>query len=448
MTYLRFMKIINKHQKQKLKMSVNFDLTSHGYKIESELGRNREGGRITWKAIELKTQRTVVIKQFCFAIDSSSWSGYKAYEQEIKILQQLNHPGIPKYLASIETQAGFCLIQEYISASALSDFRSLTVSEVKHIALEILDILIYLQQLNPPILHRDLKPENILLDEALNAYLIDFGFASLGSKEAAGSSVFKGTPGFIAPEQIIKPTMASDLYSLGVTLVCLLTRQDISEIRVSASEDNPYQLTIKSLLPQLDRQFVGWLEKMTQAKMSQRFNNALAAKNALLELDLAFESPSKITPTINLELNSLVEPKIIAGTVAISGLTTVAVWAINFAYSQFESTIINIAIAILAAVAISITELGAATIALADRQARSQGAVLAVIIPVLLVTISSLIWGIKEAVSISAAISVSEVLLLSYYWWQIPPAVAGTKIRASFWLSAIAIGITLGLKLI
>ncbi len=429
-------------------MSVNFDLTSHGYKIEAELGRNREGGRITWKAIELKTQQTVVIKQFCFAMASSSWSGYKAYEQEIKILQQLNHPGIPKYLNSLETEAGFCLIQEYIAASALSNFRELTVAEVKQIALKILDILVYLQQLNPPILHRDLKPENILLDEALNAYLIDFGFASLGSKEVAGSSVFKGTPGFIAPEQIIKPTTASDIYSLGVTLVCLLTRKDINEIRVSAPEDNPYQLTIKSLLPQLDQQFIGWLEKMTHAKVSQRFNHALAAKNALLELDLPEESPSEITPAVDSQLNSLVESRAIAGIGAISSLTTVAVWAINFAASQFESTIINIAIATLTAVAISITELGAVTIALADRQARWQAAALAVIIPVLLVSISSLIWGITEAVTISATISVIEVVLVSYYWWQIPTTQLNTKIRASLWLGAVAIGITLGLKLI
>ncbi|MGF1588032.1 MAG: serine/threonine protein kinase [Pleurocapsa sp.] len=429
-------------------MNANFDLTSYGYKIEAELGRNREGGRITWKAIELKTQQTVVIKQFCFAIDSSSWSGYQAYEQEIKILEQLNHPGIPKYLNSMETEVGFCLIQEYIPASALNNFRGLTVPEIKQIALKILDILVYLQQLNPPILHRDLKPENILLDESFNAYLIDFGFASLGSKEVAGSSVFKGTPGFIAPEQIIKPTMASDIYSLGVTLVCLLTRQDISEIRVSAQEDDPYQLTIKSLLPQLDQQLISWLEKMTHAKVSQRFGSAVAAKDALLELALPKESPSEITPATNFELNSLLKSRVIAGIAAISSLTTVAVWAINFASGQFESTIINIAIAALAAVAIGITELGAVIIALADRQARWQAAALAMIIPVVLVTISSLIWGITEAVTISATIAVIEVLLFSYYWWQIPNTKLNPKIRASLWLAAIAIGITLGLKLI
>ena len=88
------------------------NLDEYGYKIEEQLGCNREGGRITWKGKSLINQKTVVIKQFRFAVADSSWSGYKAYEQEIKILQQLNHSGIPKYLDGIETENGFCLIQQ------------------------------------------------------------------------------------------------------------------------------------------------------------------------------------------------------------------------------------------------------------------------------------------------------------------------------------------------
>lgn len=64
------------------------DLTSYGYQIEAELGRNREGGRITWQGIEITTKKKVAIKQFCFAQANSSWSGYKTYAQEISILQK------------------------------------------------------------------------------------------------------------------------------------------------------------------------------------------------------------------------------------------------------------------------------------------------------------------------------------------------------------------------
>lgn len=430
------------------KMSVYPDLINYGYRIEAELGRNREGGRITWKGIDLASQQTVVIKQFCFATVGSNWSGYQAYEREISVLKKLDHPNIPQYINSIETQDGFCLIQEYIPAVAARDFRSLTLLEVKQIALKLLDILIYLQQQTPPILHRDLKPENILLDPDLNAYLIDFGFASLGSKEVAGSSVFKGTPGFIAPEQIIKPTTASDIYGLGVTLVCLLSDKNIVEIRALASEDNPYQLELKILLPNIEKQFRRWLEKMTHPQASRRFNDALSAKQALLKLDLPAQSSERIESIASDRQNVWLSPKIISGTVTISALSTVAVWGINFAAERLETTIINLAIAVLAAIVVGVSELGAAAIINWDRQAKLQGAILAIVIPSILVIVSGIIWGIQEAVAISCAIAVAETLIFSYYWWQIPSWKSGYLIKSGCWLSAIAFGITLGLKLI
>ena len=426
-------------------MSVHPDLVSYGYRIEAELGRNREGGRITWKGINLASQQTVVIKQFCFATVGSDWSGYQAYEREISVLKKLAHPNIPQYIDSIETQDGFCLIQEYISASAANDFRSLTLPKVKQIALKLLDILVYLQQQTPPILHRDLKPENILLDRALNAYLIDFGFASLGSKEVTGSSVFKGTPGFIAPEQIIKPTIASDLYGLGVTLVCLLSDKDIAEIRALASEDNPYQLELNILLPNIEQQFRRWLEKMTHPQASRRFDNALSAKQALLELDLPVSAES--SESIASDRDVWLSPKIVSGTVTISALSTVAVWGINFAAERLETTIVNLAIALLAAIVVGVSELGAAAIVNWDRQAKLQGVILAIVIPAILVTTSGIIWGIQEAVAISCAIAVAEVLIFSYYWWQIPFA-TGYLFKSGCWLTAIAFGIILGLKLV
>ena len=424
-------------------MSEHLDLTSYGYQIKAELGRNREGGRITWKAIEIKTQKTVVIKQFCFAQANSSWSGYKAYSQEIAVLQKLSHPNIPQYLNSIETDNGFCLVQEYIDATCWHNFRQLTITEVKQIAAKMLDILIYLQQQTPPILHRDLSTANILLDESLNVYLIDFGFSSLGSKEVAASSVFRGTPGFIAPEQIIKPTTASDIYSLGVSLVCLLAHKDITEVREFASADDPYQLNLKKLLPDIDRQFLSWMEKMTNAKVSQRFSDAQAAQNALLKLELPIvrsQDISTLAPS-----STYIKPKII-GVVAISVVTTFATWGVNFATSRVELSVTNVAIAILATIAIAVTQLGAATIVNSDPQTKTQGIALGVIMPAILVGVSSLIGGIESAVTISEAIAIAEILLLSYFWGQLPSKI-GNLAQGGFWLSAIAIGIVLGLNL-
>ncbi|MEM6612692.1 MAG: serine/threonine-protein kinase [Cyanobacteria bacterium P01_C01_bin.72] len=423
------------------------DLTSYGYQIEAELGRNREGGRITWQGREIATKNQVVIKQFCFAQANSSWSGYKAYAQEIAILQKLSHPSIPQYLDSIETDNGFCLIQEYVFATSCSDFRVLTKSEVKQVAEKILDILIYLQQQTPPVLHRDLSTANILLDECLNVYLIDFGFASLGSNEVAASSVFLGTPGFIAPEQIIKPTAASDIYSLGVVLVCLLTRQDISEVRTWATTDDPYQLNLEEPLPDLESEFLSWLIKMTNSKVSQRFADAWTAKQALKEIDLPEVcSPDAVLATERTSPQSL-KPKIVGG-VAISGVTLVATWGSSFAASRVELSLVTVAIAILATAAIVVTQAAAATIVSSAPETKFQGIILSTVIPVILVCASGLIWGLDEAVLIAATIAISEILLLSYFWLQLPSKSPNFLAKIGICCGAMMIGIILGGKLI
>ena len=190
------------------------DFAAHGYQVIKELGHNLEGGRFTYLAKRLADNVGVAIKQFRFAT-GAGWDGFRAIEREIQSLQGLNHRGIPKYLDKFETSNGYCLVTEYFSADTLAVGRSFTPDQIKQIAVQLLEILVYLQERMPPVIHRDVKPENILVDDNLNVYLIDFGFARVGSGSVAMSSANAGTFGFMAPEQILnrKLTNASDLYA-------------------------------------------------------------------------------------------------------------------------------------------------------------------------------------------------------------------------------------------
>jgi serine/threonine protein kinase len=279
------------------------DFSQYGYEILSELGRNREGGRITWLAQDLSASQKVVIKQFCFAQSGSDWSGYNAHQREIEILQGLTHPGIPKYLNSIETPEGFLLIQEYKAARTLLMMRSYTPEEIKKIAIDILEILVYLQNRVPEVLHRDIKPENLLLGEQGQVYLIDFGFSKIGSEAVAGSSVFKGTLGYIAPEQLFKPTKASDLYSLGATIIFLLTRKQAGIDQELIVEDEPYQIGFQHLLPDLSLKFIDWLTKMVAPSQKERFDSASTALTALHPIYL-FRTPELQIYDEHLELQA------------------------------------------------------------------------------------------------------------------------------------------------
>lgn len=277
-------------------MIENFlDFSQHGYQLEKELGHNSACGRVTYLATSINTQRPVVIKQFQFAQLGGNWSHYDSVEREIQLLRHLNHPSIPRYLDSFQTTTGFCLVQEYKQAPSLAQAQLFKPEEIKQIAIAILEVLVYLQQQIPPVIHRDIKPENILVDrqDLLKIYLVDFGFARSGGGEVAVSSVVKGTLGFMPPEQLFnrQVTEASDLYSLGATLICLLTKTKSTEIGNLIDEN--YRINFKHLLPQLSPDFIQWLTEMVAPNLKDRFDNAVEALEVISLIDVVKKTTQK-----------------------------------------------------------------------------------------------------------------------------------------------------------
>ncbi len=304
------------------------DFTNDGYQVEEQLGYNIEGGRFTYKAINLKTQERVVIKQFGF-VNATDWTSFKQIEREIETLRGLKHHRIPRYLNCFDPSDGICLVQEYIKAKSLSiDLaieRNWNARDIQSIGIKVLEILVYLQRRIPVVIHRDIKPENILVDQDLNVYLVDFGFARMGDDTVTAlSSMVAGTPGFMPPEQLLnRPlTEASDLYGLGVTLICLLTKTNSTEINNLI--DSSFQVNFKSILPPIHLEFVEWLEKMVQPNLNDRFENAEAALNALKSLKVIPEVKlvseidfgnvqwgSKVTKELTIEIDKLDSQQVI-----------------------------------------------------------------------------------------------------------------------------------------
>jgi serine/threonine protein kinase len=255
------------------------DFKAHGYEAVRELGANYAGGRITYLARKTDDQSLVVIKQFQFAKSGSTWDGHKAIEREIAILKQLDHPNIPKYLTTFETPDGSCIVQQYIDARSLVDvFKSqqlYTPEQVKDVISKLLEVLVYLQKtFTEPVIHRDIKPANILIDDYGNPYLIDFGGAKVNEGEG-GSTVAVGTLGFMPPEQrILKFNQTTDVYSLGLTIVCWLTKTEPSQMD---NIINPATNQVIGLMQQLSSyspRFISWIEKVVQPDPRERYSNA------------------------------------------------------------------------------------------------------------------------------------------------------------------------------
>lgn len=123
------------------------------------------------------------------------------------------------------------------------------------------------------------KPSNILLgDRSGNSFgkvhLVDFG--SVQTATHGGTVTVVGTYGYMPPEQFGgKTTPASDLYSLGATLIYLLTKTHPADL---PSRSGFIRFEAESLV---SAQFQTWLSYLIQPDVSQRFQSAQLALEAL-----------------------------------------------------------------------------------------------------------------------------------------------------------------------
>ncbi|HEY9300399.1 MAG TPA: serine/threonine-protein kinase, partial [Phormidium sp.] len=252
------------------------------YQLKKKLGHN--AGRQTWLAEDLvtATKELVVVKLLTFGGDVH-WDDLKLFEREAQVLKQLNHPRIPKYrdYFSIDDRTlWFGLVQEYIPGASLKDKltqgRKFSAQEVRKLAIEVLNILIYLHELNPALLHRDIKPSNLIWGEDNQIYLVDFG--AVQDRAAAEGATFTvvGTYGYAPLEQFGgRAVPASDLYALGATLIHLLTGTAPADL---PQKDLRIQFKDKVTV---NPSFVDWLEQLTEPALEKRFSSAREVLEAL-----------------------------------------------------------------------------------------------------------------------------------------------------------------------
>lgn len=149
--------------------------------------------------------------------------------EEAKLLERLNHPGIPKVYASCEQNGKRYLVREYIEGRTLHEIVSLkghlSANDVFGIALKLAEILCYLHMQKPPVIHRDIKPQNIIVGRDGSIHLIDFGIARVHKRERHQDTSVILTLDYASPEQygFEQTTPLSDIYSFGVLLLFLAT---------------------------------------------------------------------------------------------------------------------------------------------------------------------------------------------------------------------------------
>jgi len=151
----------------------------------------------------------------------------RLFNQEAQRLYELGkHPQIPELVSYFEQDKQLYLVQEFIDGQNLVEELqqgTKTEAQVREILTELLPILQFIHENG--VIHRDIKPDNIMRRRDGKLILIDFGVAKEFVPNAtvkSGTSL--GTPGYAPMEQMRgKVVPATDIYSLGVTCICLLT---------------------------------------------------------------------------------------------------------------------------------------------------------------------------------------------------------------------------------
>ncbi|MBN1945229.1 MAG: serine/threonine protein kinase [Bradymonadales bacterium] len=196
------------------------------YRLGRLIGKGSQGA--TYLAKDIEGEGLVAVKEFNLA-EAVDWKQFELFQRECALLQQLDHPGIPKYLDQFRNQddTRHYLVMEFIDGESLKEIARrrgpLGERELWRILIQVIGLLAYLHSQDPPIIHRDIKPGNLIQRANGEIYLVDFGGARKALKRAGGSTVV-GTFGYMAPEQLHgQATPATDLYALGTTLLNLGT---------------------------------------------------------------------------------------------------------------------------------------------------------------------------------------------------------------------------------
>lgn len=223
------------------------------YQIIQVLGHGGFGETFLAEDTYLPSHRRCVIKQLKPTDDNQQMHQVlqqkfqqERFQREAATLEKLGEVNlqIPKLYAYFAEQEQFYLVQEWIQGPTLTDVVTATgkmsETDVKNMLVSLLSVIDRVHSVG--IIHRDIKPDNIILRNSNNEpVLIDFGAVKetvatvINSQGKTDRSIIVGTPGFMAPEQAAgRPIYASDLYSLGLTAIYMLTGKHPQELNLDS----------------------------------------------------------------------------------------------------------------------------------------------------------------------------------------------------------------------
>lgn len=240
------------------------------YRIIATLGWG--GGTLVYKAREIESERTVVIKLLSRHM-MEDWSGLQRFTREMKVMQRLSHVNLISVIDDgIHVDCPY-YVMEFFEGQDLFEHingRPGRYQLVHRIAHQVAHALEYVH--DRKIIHRDIKPRNIFLCANGSVKLGDFGIAKFGESKLTQTNVALGTPVYMAPEQFTDAplTRTADIYAYGATLYHLISGQppfdglDTYELFDKHLTEKPVDLT--RLVPSLPQEWANFVVDRCMAK--------------------------------------------------------------------------------------------------------------------------------------------------------------------------------------
>jgi len=284
-------------------------LINRRYKILRALGEGGFGKTFLAEDTQMPSRRRCVVKQLKPMSANGVITGgtspetfaiiRQRFDREAAVLESISkgHSQIPDLYAYLEEDGKFYLVQEWIDGQPLSALMATPWSEAQVSAL-LAHALAALSHIHAQgLIHRDIKPDNIILRQVDQLpCLIDFGavkeLMNTSSADEA-SSIAIGTPGYMPPEQVIgRPTFSSDLYSLGLCAIALLTGQSPVQM---PTDSRTGETLWRQFAPAVSEPLAAVLTKASQPTAQNRYGTAADMRAALL---LQGTPSTSILPTV------------------------------------------------------------------------------------------------------------------------------------------------------
>jgi serine/threonine protein kinase len=271
--------------------------------------------------------RTVALKTF---VNGFGEDLEQQFRREARLVGQLSHPAVVQlYDVGIDEHGTPFLIMEYIAGRTLEHYFVSSTLTVQRACAWTVDLAGALAAAHRGgMIHGDVKPGNILVTPEKKVKLGDFGIARLGT-QASGAGHVRGTPAYLAPEQIQSETQdqRSDQFSLGIVFYQMLTGVPPFEgnslgavcSQILNAEPAPPSRLNPVVPPALDRIIARCLAKNPQDRFAscEDFARALYpfARSRPQPAVPALENTAQTSPSANLHIE--ITSSVTKGTLAV-----------------------------------------------------------------------------------------------------------------------------------